>query len=105
MYDVPTVSSGNSILDHFNQVIHVLSMNPGNMEEYLRPVCDMIRNSSDTTEIANDVAESLFNQVCGIFGFICLSFFKYYIFKLFGSSRRYNLWDESDTITTSGLLK
>lgn len=69
MYDVPTVSSGNSILDHFNQVIHVLSMNPGNMEEYLRPVCDMIRNSSDTTEIANDVAESLFNQVCGIFWF------------------------------------
>ncbi|BFY99982.1 hypothetical protein BsWGS_03022 [Bradybaena similaris] len=62
MYDVPTVSSGNSILDHFNQVIDVLSMNPGNMEEYLRPVCDMIRNSSDTTEIANDVAESLFNQ-------------------------------------------
>ncbi|BFZ17080.1 hypothetical protein BsWGS_20118 [Bradybaena similaris] len=62
MYEVPTESSGNSILDRFSHSLNVLNLKPGNMEEYLRPICEMIQKTTDSTEIVNDVVERLFEQ-------------------------------------------
>ncbi|CAL1537577.1 unnamed protein product [Lymnaea stagnalis] len=54
-------STGNAILDRFNHCLYVLNMHPGNMEDYLRPICEMIERSG-STEIVNEMVESLFNQ-------------------------------------------
>uniref|UniRef100_A0A0B6ZPJ6 MIF4G domain-containing protein n=1 Tax=Arion vulgaris TaxID=1028688 RepID=A0A0B6ZPJ6_9EUPU len=61
-YEVPSELAGNLILERFHHALNVLNLNPGNMEEYLRPVCEMIHRSSNTTEIVNVVVESLFEQ-------------------------------------------
>lgn len=67
MFETPAESSGNSILDRFSHSLNVLNLNPGNMEEYLRPVCEMIQNTTDSTEIVNEVVERLFEQVIQLF--------------------------------------
>ncbi|XP_035829284.1 polyadenylate-binding protein-interacting protein 1 isoform X2 [Aplysia californica] len=56
--------SGGPILDRFANALYRLNMSPGNMEEYLRPICDLIKNCpKDVTEkIMNDMVESLFEQ-------------------------------------------
>lgn len=63
-YDTSSESTGNPILDRFNHSLYVLNMHPGNMEDYLRPVCEMIQRNSQCTDIVNDMVENLFKQVC-----------------------------------------
>ncbi|CAG5124859.1 unnamed protein product [Candidula unifasciata] len=54
--------SGNLILDRFSHSLNVLNLNPGNIEEYLRPVCEMIQSNSESTDVVTDVVEMLFEQ-------------------------------------------
>ncbi|XP_059175918.1 polyadenylate-binding protein-interacting protein 1-like [Physella acuta] len=61
-YDAPSESTGNPILDRFNHSLYVLNMHPGNMEDYLRPVCEMIQRNPQCTDIVNDMVENLFKQ-------------------------------------------
>ncbi|KAH9498472.1 hypothetical protein Btru_007592 [Bulinus truncatus] len=61
-YGMQRESTGNPIVDRFNNSLDILNMNPGNMEEYLRPICEMIQQSSASTETVNGMVESLFRQ-------------------------------------------
>lgn len=64
-YDVQSESTGAAILVRFHQALHALNLDPGNVEEYLHPICEMIQRSSDAVEIVNDVVESLLKQASG----------------------------------------
>jgi hypothetical protein len=63
----PSVNPNTSVLDRFKQTLQVLNMHPGNMEEYLRPICEVIRSGSNIEEIVTDMVESLYNQVSATF--------------------------------------
>lgn len=56
------VSTGDPILDKFNDTLYILNTHPANMEEYLRPICELIqRGQGKNTDVGNMV-ESLFEQ-------------------------------------------
>ncbi|KAI8787354.1 polyadenylate-binding protein-interacting protein 1 isoform X1 [Biomphalaria glabrata] len=61
-YSVQQGNTGNMILDRFNNTLYLLNMHPGNMEEYLRPICEMIETSSTSPEVLDQMVEYLFNQ-------------------------------------------
>ncbi|KAK3782497.1 hypothetical protein RRG08_061727 [Elysia crispata] len=55
-------STGDPVLDKFNETLYILNTHPGNMEEYLRPICELIqRGQGNNTDVGNMV-ESLFEQ-------------------------------------------
>ncbi|RUS76240.1 hypothetical protein EGW08_016013 [Elysia chlorotica] len=61
-YGTNLSSTGDPVLDKFNETLYILNLHPANMEEYLRPICELIqRGQGGNTDVGNMV-ESLFEQ-------------------------------------------
>ena len=56
-------NTGDPILDKFNETLCILNNHPANMEEYLRPICELIQTNQGGNTDVDNMVESLFEQV------------------------------------------
>lgn len=58
----PTVEN---ITDAFSSILYEMTIQPGNVNDSMKPVVDMLHNCSDERAV-NNIVEILFEQVCSV---------------------------------------